>query len=351
MITTQDFIPSFHYETIEKTKISAQCSSNIALVKYWGKYDPQIPANPSISFTLTNSFTQTELEIEKSENFSVEVYLENKKQEQFAEKIEKYFKHIEKYLPFILDYKYIIKTHNSFPHSSGIASSASGFGAIAFCLIDFSERLGETLTDDFKKLKASFLARLGSGSACRSIDHPLSIWGKCDAIPNSSDIYAIPFPFKTNPVFDNFQDTILLIHEGKKDISSTLGHQLMKDHPYADTRFLEAQKNINKLSEILQNGNLKSFGELIEHEALSLHAMMLTSHPAFILMKPETISAINKIWEYRRLSNNHLYFTLDAGANIHLLYPKNEKDTIKEFIFNDLIKYTEKGNIIEDYIS
>ena len=92
----------------------------------------------------------------------------------FAEKIEKYFKNIEQYLPWILKGKYIIKTENTFPHSSVIASSASGFGAIASCLMEL-DKVFTSKEIDVKK--TSFLARLGSGSACRSLYNGLVVWG------------------------------------------------------------------------------------------------------------------------------------------------------------------------------
>lgn len=349
-MTEKDFISDYKYNLIDKGKVEAKCGSNIALIKYWGKYSSQIPANPSISYTLTRSFTQTQLNFEKAEKFSVQVFLDGHLNEKFSHKVEKYFLAIKLYLPFIDQYKYTIYTTNSFPHSSGIASSASGFGAIANCLVTMSSILGEKNTEEYKKTKTSFLARLGSGSACRSIYKGLVVWGEHKNIPGSSDLYAIPFPFEISPVFKNIQDTVLLIHEGEKEISSTVGHNLMNNHPYAKLRFSEARKNISELSTILQEGDLESFGRMVEHEALTLHAMMMTSYPAFILMNPATLAAIKKIWKFRKETKLHLYFTLDAGANIHLLYPENEKNEIFEFISKDLIEYSENNKIIKDQV-
>ncbi|MDR2121604.1 MAG: diphosphomevalonate decarboxylase [Flavobacteriaceae bacterium] len=347
-MTEKEFISNHSYAEKETGEVRAKCSSNIALIKYWGKYNPQLPANSSISYTLTDSFTETVLKFEKSEKLSVKVYLEDVFQEKFSHRIEEYFRSIKAYVPFIDQYSYIIHTRNTFPHSSGIASSASGFGAVAQCLMDMSGLLGEENTEEYKLTKASFLARLGSGSACRSLYKGLVVWGKHLEIPGSSDLYAIPFPFEVSPVFKKMQDTILLIHEGRKEMSSTVGHELMKNHPYAEARFAEAHKNLSDLSKILQNGDLESFGRIVEHEALTLHAMIMTSNPAFILMKPATLAVIDKLWKFRKETRTHLYFTLDAGANIHLLYPEEEKGLILNFIKNDLLKYTENGNSIQD---
>jgi len=92
------------------------------------------------------------------------------------------------------------------------------------------------------------------------------------------------------------------------------------------------------------------FIEVVESEALTLHAMMMTSLPYFILMKPNTLVVINKVWEYRKATGSKLCFTLDAGANVHLLYPNNEKDKVLSFITSELVAYCENGQYICDKI-
>lgn len=336
---------------ISNQLVSATCPSNIALIKYWGKYANQIPANPSISYTLNHCNTQTSMEFLANEPFSVQTFLAGNEEIKFAEKIEKYFKNIEPYLPWILKGKYIIKTENTFPHSSGIASSASGFGAIASCLMSLDEIFS---TDNHQpstiNQKASFLARLGSGSACRSLYNGLVVWGKTDEVEGSSDLFAVKYPdSEIHPIFKNFNDWVLLIHEGQKTVSSTVGHGLMNTNPYAERRFQEARENFVPLKEILKTGNLEKFIRLVEHEALTLHAMMMMSEPAFILMKTGTLEVINKLWKFREETGNPLFFTLDAGANVHLLFPENESsDAIKNFIENELLQHTQKGGVVKD---
>lgn len=337
--------------SISNQVVSATCPSNIALIKYWGKYANQIPANPSISYTLNHCNTQTSMEFFANEPFSVKTFLAGKEEVKFAEKIEKYFKNIEQYLPWILKGKFIIKTENTFPHSSGIASSASGFGAIASCLIELDNLFGtENQEPRHKTKKASFLARLGSGSACRSLYNGLVVWGKTNEVEGSSDLYAVKYPdSEIHPIFKNFNDWVLLIHEGQKTVSSTVGHGLMNTNPYAERRFQEARENFIPLKEILKTGNLEKFITLVEHEALTLHAMMMMSEPAFILMKTGTLEVINKLWKFREETGNPLFFTLDAGANVHLFFPENESsDAIKNFIETELLPHTQKGGIVKD---
>ncbi len=348
------FLSSSYSHEIEEGEFTWQSPSNIALVKYWGKKENQIPENPSISFTLDECKTTTKLSFlkkEKKDNLlSFDLFFERKQKDDFKPKIQTFFKRIVAYLPFLNEYHFIIETSNSFPHSSGIASSASGMSALALCLMSIEKLLDSDMTNEYFIRKASFLARLGSGSACRSIEGDLVVWGEHDEIEGSSDLFGIKYPDQVHDNFKNYQDTILLVDKGEKQVSSTVGHKLMYGHPYAKKRFEQAHSNISKLIQILKEGDLNSFIEVVESEALTLHAMMMTSLPYFILMKPNTLEIINKIWEFRQETGLHISFTLDAGANVHVLYPENEKDKIYEFIKNELVEYCQNGHYICDKI-
>ncbi|WP_421752130.1 diphosphomevalonate/mevalonate 3,5-bisphosphate decarboxylase family protein [Croceimicrobium sp.] len=326
--------------------------SNIALVKYWGKYEPQLPANPSLSFTLKESYTETKLEIleEGSQaDFDFEVYLDYRKADNFKPKIEQFFKRIEEELDFLKGHKFSIHTYNSFPHSSGIASSASGMSALALCLLSLSPE-GQKLSESEFYRKASEWARLGSGSASRSLFGGLGLWGKTEGIAESSDEYAIPYTGKVDSIFQEFRDTILLVEKGQKAVSSTAGHGLMKGHPFAQERFAQAHRNMASLQSILAKGDLEAFGELVESEALTLHAMMMSSRPYFLLMKPNTLQIIEEIWNFRRETLKPLYFTLDAGANVHLLYPKSIEQEALDFVNSTIKGYLKNGEYICDQV-
>nr|WP_206694454.1 diphosphomevalonate decarboxylase [Psychroserpens luteus] len=338
---------------INEGNVTWSSPSNIALVKYWGKKEHQIPENPSISFTLNNCKTTTTLSYSKKENtnnFSFDVFLDGDKKEDFKPKIETFFKRIEAYLPFLRDYHFKIETSNTFPHSSGIASSASGMSALALCLMSIEKALSEDISEAYFNQKASFLARLGSGSACRSIEGDLVVWGTHKEINGSSDLFGIKYPHDVHENFKNYQDTILLVDKGEKQVSSTVGHDLMYNHPFAERRFEQAHENMSKLISIFKTGDLNAFIKIVESEALTLHAMMMTSMPYFILMKPNTLEIINKIWAYRNETNSKICFTLDAGANVHVLYPENEKENVMEFIKDELIVYCQNEHYISDQI-
>ena len=352
-MTETDFIPKPYSKHIKSGDFTWSSPSNIALVKYWGKKKDQIPENPSISFTLDYCKTTTKLsfsEKENKENFSFDVFLDNEKKDDFKPKIETFFKRVERYLPFLKNYHFKIETSNSFPHSSGIASSASGMSALALCLMSIEKVL---VNDDLKInfiQKASFLARLGSGSACRSLEGDLVVWGEHEDVVGSSDLFGVKYPFEVHENFKNYQDTILLVDKGEKQVSSTVGHNLMHGHPFAQQRFEQANKNLKDIKNILKSGDLDAFIGLVESEALTLHAMMMTSMPYFILMKPNTLQIINKIWAFRESTGSKVCFTLDAGANVHVLYPENEAESVLKFIKSELVTFCQKGEYIIDKI-
>ena len=353
-LTEQDFIPQqFDTSTLEKGSFTWKAPSNIALVKYWGKRDPQIPENTSISFTLNNCHTVTTLSYipHQDDKVKFDIYFEGEKKEDFKPKIASFFKRIEVYCPYLKEYQLKIESENSFPHSSGIASSASGMGALALCVMSLERSLiSEEMTEEYFYKKASFLARLGSGSACRSIKGEVVVWGSHEEIKGSSNLFGVEFSDEVHENFKNYQDTILLVDKGEKQVSSTVGHGLMDGHPFAKERFKQAEGNISKMKAILKSGDLNSFVSLVESEALTLHSMMMTSNPYFILMKPNTLEIINKIWDYRSETNSKVCFTLDAGANVHLLFPAIEKETVSKFVEKELMQYCQNNQYICDLV-
>ena len=360
-MTAEDFIPKPYSKTIKEGRVAWSSPSNIALVKYWGKREPQLPENPSISFTLNACKTITTLSYSRRESdgsFSFEVFLDGEEKKAFKPKIDIFFKRIEPYVPFLKDYHFVIETQNTFPHSSGIASSASGMSALALCLMSIEKELFVISnecekyhrSEDYFTQKASFLARLGSGSACRSLEGPLVVWGMHKEIEGSSDLFGVKYPFEVHDNFKNYQDVILLVDKGQKQVSSTVGHNLMHEHPFAQKRFKQANDNLSKLIEVLKEGDLDAFINVVESEALTLHAMMMTSVPYFILMKPNTLEIINKIWSYRAKTGSKVCFTLDAGANVHVLFPEKESKQVLKFINTELVAYCENGNYLCDSI-
>ncbi len=175
--------------TIEKGKITWQSPSNIALIKYWGKHGNQLPNNPSLSMTLHSSFTTTSLSYMKkagTNNVEMEFFFDGCKSEIFERRIEDYLNRMLKDYPFLGNYQLSIESSNTFPHSSGIASSASAFSALALGIMSLSEICSGDLDKTKFQQQASRLARLGSGSASRSVYGGYTIWGAVDGFNNYS---------------------------------------------------------------------------------------------------------------------------------------------------------------------
>ena len=334
--------------------ISWQSPSNIALVKYWGKKPKQIPMNSSLSFTLQDSVTIIQFNFRfasGNRKLKLKYLFENAENKMFSERIYHYLLEVQQYLPFISSLELEIHSKNTFPHSAGIASSSSAFSALAICLVDLEQALYDRQysENDFLR-KASFLARLGSGSACRSVFGGAAIWGRTAVFAVSSDEYAVPVMQKFNKVFHAFHDTILLLDTDPKSVSSSRGHSLMDNNPFAQTRFSSAHDNLMRLTHAMEQGDINRFIEITEYEALTLHAMMMTSWPGYLLLKPASLRVIDKVRSYRENTGVPVGFTIDAGANMHILYPEMAKTEVRIFIENDLRPLCVSGQLIHDRV-
>ena len=166
----------------------------------------------------------------------------------------------------------------------------------------------------------------------------------------SSDDYAIPFEQEIAPVFKNYRDTILIINDKEKEVSSSVGHQLMENTPFSKERYRMARHNLLTIIKALKTGDLTTFTKVVEDEAMALHALMMLSEPSFILMQPDTLAVIEKVRAYRERSDSKLCFTLDAGPNVHLLYPEEEEKAIDGFIMSELLNHCKEGKCIKDNV-
>ena len=348
-------------------KIGWQSPSNIALVKYWGKKGKQIPQNPSISFTLSECRSETFIGFEKADNFGFKFFFEGKESPAFGAKIEKFLIENQAFFPFINQLSLKVESRNTFPHSSGIASSASSMSAFVMGLIEIEQILTnllafrqaqrpspvevpEPVEGPVNLQKASYFSRLASGSAARSVFPKMALWGVTKAYEGSSDEYAVSLENDIHPVFKTYRDSILIVSGEKKSVSSRAGHGLMEGNPYAPTRYAQANENIKNLLAALKSGDLETFMSITESEALQLHALMMCSNPSFILMKPNTLCIIEEVRHFRNETHIPLCFTLDAGPNAHLLYPESEAEKVEDFIKNTLLAYCDEGRWMADHV-
>lgn len=335
-------------------KVSWRSPANIALIKYWGKRSGQIPATPSLSMTLSRSFTQCTITYDvRSDRTQSEVLLFFNGQpapKSFASKTIDFIHTIENIFSPLQHFDFSIYTLNSFPHSAGIASSASSMSAMALCITSILAETGNLPLDHDFLQTASFLARLGSGSAARSVYGGYSLWGKTPLVENSSDEYAIPLNNNIHPIFMEYGDAILVVNSATKEISSSAGHALMHMHYYGEGRIKQANDRIGLLLDVLKKGEEHKFSEIVENEALTLHALMMSSEPGFFLYQPETIAILRKIKDFRTQSSLPIAFTIDAGPNVHLLYPLRNRKEVTQFIASELEPLCENRQWIDDEI-
>ena len=331
-------------------KVTWQSPSNIALIKYWGKHGVQLPSNPSLSFTLSECHTTTELYWKEGTGM-IELLFDGESKERFTARARDYISSIASYFPYLKDMDLHIDSTNNFPHSAGIASSASAMSSLALCLVSMEEEItGKKFSEEDFLRRASNIGRLGSGSAARSVYGGFVSWGKSEILPDSSDEYASPLPIEIHENFGDMRDTILIVDQGIKAVSSRAGHKLMARHPYAQQRFQQANKNFAELLKALKEGDDPNFIRIVENEALGLHALMMSSTPGYILLKANTLKIIHRIRAFRDLSCTTLCFTLDAGPNVHLLYHDSDAAEIEEFITEELLLYCSNKYRIDDHI-
>jgi len=335
---------------VNKMQVCWECPSNIALVKYWGKKEGQLPLNPSLSFSLKEARTKTRVVLLPAGNRRVNFLFEGKPSP-FAGRVERYLELLSREMPWINHYTFRIESQNTFPHSTGIASSASAFGALALCLADLDRQLSGAADDGQPFLqKASKLARVGSGSASRSVYPGFTWWGKSAILAGSSDEHAISIHEQIFPGYYELRDAVLLIDSGRKHVSSSAGHELMNAHPYKSIRIEQANTNAVKLLQLMQTGHYDRFFELVEQEAFSLHALMMSSSPPCLLLKPNSLRVIEKIRHFREQSGLPVGLTIDAGPNIHFLYFKKNQEEIHRFIESELLSLLENGAWLDDGI-
>ena len=333
-------------------QITWKSPSNIALIKYWGKHGEQLPNNASLSLTLREAHTITSLALQKKrskKDIELDFKFAGEQHPKFAAKLELFLSSLKNDFPWLNKNRLVLRSDNSFPHSAGIASSASAMSALALCLMSVERMQTGKYTDDASFLqKASHYARLGSGSAARSLYADFTVWGKTPMVKGSSDLFAIQSPTQFHADFHELQDSILIVSNQEKSVSSRAGHALMNNHPMAAQRYKNARKRLEDLLGALETADWDMFCKTVETEALELHALMMTSDPSFILMHPNTLAIIERIRFFRTTTNIPVCFTLDAGPNVHVIYPYFAKKQVRNFIQSELLKFCHKKTVIYD---
>lgn len=298
-------------------KATAVAPSNIAFIKYWGKKDAalNIPENGSISLNLSNLLTTTTVAFDpqlKRDDVIINGQKDNKK----AARVSLHLHRIRKLAK--ISYNAKVLSENNFPTGTGLSSSASGFAALT---VAAAKAAGLELSE--KEL--SILARQGSGSACRSIPDGYVEWFEGKTNETS---YAVSL-FK--PDYWDIIDIIAVVNIGPKEVPTSEGQKFAKTSPFFSVRLKHINDKINKIKKYLAQKDFQAFGEIIEAEALELHAIMLTSSPSLIYWLPGTIRMMKQVQKWRN-DGLQVYFTVNTGQDIHLICQKKDAETLKHLI-------------------
>lgn len=286
-------------------KATAKAPANIAFIKYWGKKDEKlrIPYNPSISMNLSACITMTTVE------FSPE-FIKDSVSEGFDN--ERIIAHVDKLRVMAGSRDHVrITTANNFPKGSGIASSASGFAALT---VAAAGALGLHLLE--KEL--SSLARLGSGSACRSIPDGFVKW-------DGEFAYSL-YPSE----YWDIRDILVIVAREEKKISSSEGHSKVETSPFFTKRLAALPERIERFERALKRKDFISFGEVVEEDCLDMHAVMQTQNPPLFYWNDTTKQIVDAVRSWRN-EGVPVYFTIDAGPNVHVLCEgKDEKRLLEK---------------------
>lgn len=300
----------------------AKVPSNIALIKYWGKREKQWPANDSLSMTLTSSQTVTIASRLKSSSFEVFV---GKHQlfptDPFAKKIFSHLKFLATNLDFADGLR--IETSNTFPASCGIASSASGMGALTLAAIAAWEDQCES---PLSLQKLAHLARMGSGSACRSLLGGFVAWNAGDH-PSLQSIEQV-----AKAEHWPLADLIVVTSAKAKSTSSSAGHETANTSPLFAIRTAGIHERMRIAREAIAARDLSTLGPLMETDALDMHAVMMTSKPALNYFTEATVAVLQWIRDQRKAGTLEAYFTVDAGPNPHILCRLEDAQKISALI-------------------
>lgn len=322
-------------------KSSAIAHSNIALIKYWGNWtklspDLNIPLNDSVSMTKygcsENTRLQTHTTIEFSEEFREnEAILNNcpltgRDMERIL-KIINPLKKIKK-----IDYKFKMMSFNDFPTQAGLASSAAGFAALTIAA-------AKALNLEMTKEELSTFARLGSGSAARSIHGGFVYWHRGFSHETSyAEKICSPNDFNINAI-------IALIDEGRKVVSSDVGHELANTSIFNAARVKKSHEQAVEIKAAILDDDFKKVGIIAEKNCMFMHSVMMTSEPALFYWSPVTLKVIKKVLNLRKSENLDCFFTIDAGPNVHCLCRPENIEYIQKIFEN--IKGIEKTILVK----
>jgi diphosphomevalonate decarboxylase len=295
-------------------KATSIACSNIAFIKYWGNRDAtlRLPLNNSISMNLDHATTITTVAFDAALNDD-EIVIGDQKAN--AAQRARVVAHLDRVRALAqIETRARVHSRNTFPMGVGIASSASAFAALSLAAtraagLDLSER------------ELSILARQGSGSACRSIPAGFVEW---QAGTSSADSYAVQL---APPSFWDLRDVIAVVSTTEKHVGSTEGHAAATSSPFLAERLKGLPARLARVRHAIAARDLATLGSAIEEDAIELHMIAMTSRPPIFYWSPGMVRVIQAVHHWRA-EGLGVYFTLDAGPNVHLICEARDADAV-----------------------
>lgn len=290
-------------------KSTAIAHPNVAFIKYWGRKSEtlRLPTNGSFSINLSNLITKTTVEF--SEAFKEDsVVIDRENQFDEAERVITHLDRVREKAG--IRHKAKVMSENSFPSGTGLSSSASGFAALTVAaasaaFLKFSEK------------ELSILARQGSGSACRSIPAGFVEWKDAESSDDSFAYSVFPSDFW------DIVDVVAVVSTEKKEVPTSEGQKMAQTSPFFEARASRMAGKLESIKKYIREKNFTDFGELIESEALEMHAIMITSNPSLIYWSLGTLKIMKLIKKWRA-EGLPVYFTINTGQDIHLICQKKD---------------------------
>ncbi|MCS6907628.1 MAG: diphosphomevalonate decarboxylase [Anaerolineales bacterium] len=301
---------------MDVSSATALAHPNIALIKYWGNSDDEwtIPANGSISLTLGGLFTRVQVTVDKA-LIQDQLFLEGEVASEAAQvRVRQFMDHVRRFSGKQMFCR--IESTSNFPRGSGIASSAAAFAAMALA----AAKVYGLPTDP---CELSRLARLGSGSACRSIYGGFVEW--IAGIDHQSS-YAIPLAPKD---YWDLVDCVAVVSTEHKAVSSREGHRLAKTSPLQPCRVQTASQRIERCRRAILERDFGQLAQVVELDSNLMHSVMMTSQPPLFYWRGETLIIMEEVRRWRD-QGQPVCYTVDAGPNVHVLTLAAHAEWVRE---------------------
>lgn len=301
-------------------KATAKAPANIAFIKYWGKADESLrtPLNDSLSMNLTGAYTITTVAFDPSYAKDQVELLDGEFSDAETARVIRGLNRIRQKAGSELYARVVTK--NTFPKGAGSAASASGFAALT---VSGFAALEKSLSE--KEL--TIFARLGSGSACRSIPDGFVVWEKGDSSETSFAWSLYP------PTHWDIRDILVIVDSRMKKVSTTEGMETVATSPYLAQRLSAIPGRMQEITQTMRERNFVRFGEIMEEDCLDMHRVMQTQVPPLMYWNTATRTIMDTVVGWRN-AGLPVYFTIDAGPNVHLICEGKDEARVLDALKN-----------------